>query len=346
MRHLLQAVALTALSFGACSGYVAWGYAPCDPYYYPYCYDYYYATWDPTSVAATDFDADGRLDFAVSDGQDGSLWFLSGQAGGGFGAVPTTNLTLPASGAAVAAVDADGDDRPDLLVLDGSSGSLTTYAGDGHGGFAPLGTTQLTAGPLLGVVRLAHGRLDGDVLDDVVMLDELGGLHVALGTGTGSFSDVGPGDPATAFLGPDVALRLAGIQVALAEFDGQPGLDLIVLDGERATLALFPGNGDGTFDAERTVTFASSGDVLSVAPVTSGAGLPAHLAVLSGSRSDPAVPSTVAVLRLSDGAFEVAPLLVGAARMLVPLDLDGDGLTDLLLVDTLGRTIRTLRARR
>jgi hypothetical protein len=99
-------------------------------------------------------------------------------------------------------VNADGDTRPDLLVLDASPGTLTTYAGDGAGGFTALATTALTAAFTPGALRFARGHLDGDAIDDIVLLDQGGAVRVALGTGTGGFVDVGMGDPAAAFLRP------------------------------------------------------------------------------------------------------------------------------------------------
>ena len=350
MRRLPKRFALAALLLTACGGgygYVGFGYYPCDPYYYDdlYCYDYYYATWRPSSLAVTDFDADGRLDAVVSDRMDGAVWFARGHAGGGFDGVPAAPFTLPSAAASVAPVNADGDAKPDLLVLDGSPGRLLTYFGDGFGGFAALSTLTLAAAVTPGVLRFALGTLDGDAIDDVVTVDEVGAVQVALGTGAGAFVDAGHGDPAASFLGPDVTARLAGVFVALADFDAQPGTDLAVLDGARASLAFFSGHGDGAFGAARVVSVRVLGDVLAIAPVTVGIGRPADLAVLSGDPADDGTPSTLAVVRASDGGFGLGPTAVGTARSIVPFDLDGDGLTDLLLPDELGRAIRTLRAR-
>lgn len=340
--------ALAALLLTSCGGYgyVGWGYYPCDPYYYdPYCHDYYYATWRPSSLAATDFDRDGRLDVVVADGQSGVLWFARGEEGGSFAAQPSAPITVPAPQATVAVVNADGDADPDLLVLDEATGRLATYEGDGHGGFAVLATTTLVAPPTPDALRFALGTIDGDALDDVVTLDVAGGIHVALGTGTGAFVAAAGGDPAASFLGPDVALRLDGVFVALADFDETPGTDLLVLDGERSSLAVCSGHGDGTFGAPAVVSYAALGDVLALAPVTSGTGRTADLAVLVGDRVDVGAPSFLAVLRPQDGSVAVERTAVGTARSLVGRDLDGDGRTDLLLADLLNREIRTLRAK-
>lgn len=342
-------LALAALTLTSCYGYgygyVEVGYVGCDPYYDD-CYDdYYYYAWVPTSLAATDFDGDGRLDAVVSDGANGSVWFARGQEGGGFADPVAAPLTGHGARLGVAAVNVDGDLRPDLLVLDGTPGDLVPWGGDGHGGFTALAVTTQAAPTGPKVVRFAHGKLDADDLDDVVTLDEAGALHVALGTGTGAFVEVGVGDGVASFLGPDGVARLDGVFLALAAFDDRPGTDLVVLDGTRASLATFGGLGDGTFGPPRVVGTPPLDEVLDVAPVTLAAGKPPTLAVLSGRRLDVGAPTTLAVVRPTDGSYAVRPTAVGTARALHAADLDGDGRTDLLVTDTLNRAIRTLHAR-
>jgi hypothetical protein len=135
------------------------------------------------------------------------------------------------------------------------------------------------------------------------------------------------------------------VHVAVAEFDGEPGGDLLVVDGDRARLAVFSGRGDGGFGAGYVSSFLPLGDVLSIAPVTLDPEGPADLAVLFGG-ADAADESTLAVVRPADGTFLVEGRPVGPARSLYAHDLDGDGLSDLLLSSPTSGTIRTLRARR
>ena len=146
--------------------------------------------------------------------------------------------------------------------------------------------------------------------------------------------------------GPCGAHKVSKISLTLGDFDGEAGLDLLVLDGDRATLAVCSGHGDGTFGAPVTAAFASTQPVLGVAAVTLGAGRPADVALLSGARYDPYAQSSIGVVRASDGGvvFEAKP--VGTVRAITPYDLNGDGMTDLLLVDAVGHAIRTLHARR
>lgn len=345
MHRILHGLALAALLFTACGGYLYYGYGWCDPYYGGSCYDYVYVAWHPDALAATDFDEDGQLDLAVADRRAGTVWLLRGAFGGGFAPVPSAPLTIPVAPDALALANLDGDGDPDLLVLDGSPGEIAAYEGDGHGGFTRLSPPTALRAFTLGVTRFARGSLDGDAFDDLVTVDSVGGLHVALGTGDGTFTDVGQGDPAASFLGPDAAARLAGVQVALADFDASPGTDLLVLDGERATLAVFSGRGDGTLGPPRAVSYRTMGDVLAIAPATRALGDPADLAVLYGDRTDSSATSTLVVVQLGDGALAFDPMPVGSARSLAARDLDGDGITDLLLTDPAKGAILTLHAK-
>lgn len=344
MRHLLRGLALALLLLPACAGYVAWGYGWCDPYYDPYCYDYYYYKWEPASLGAGDFDGDGLLDLAVADGSAGGLWLVKGASGGGFEDPPTNPPGIASSSRVVGALHADGDGLLDLLVLDGTPGFLRVLLGDGLGGFAPL-PPPLSAAQVPSVMCFAHGRLDADAIDDLVTLDENGTVRVALGGGGGTFTDAGQGDPARDFLGTEVALRITGIHLALAEFDGTPGTDLLVMDGPSETFALLSGHGDGTFGPAVPVTFRSRGEVLDVVPVVVRPGGSPQLAVLTCDVEQAAQPSTLVVLRVADGTEDGAPIQAASARSMLPQDLNGDGLTDLLLADQAGRTIRTLHMR-
>ena len=344
MRYLLRGLALALLLLPACAGYVAWGYGWCDPYYDPYCYDYYYYKWEPASLGAGDFDGDGELDLAVADAAASGLWLVKGTPGGGFEDEPTSPPGIASASRVVGVLHADGDGLLDLLVLDGTPGFLRVFLGDGVGGFAPL-LPPLTAAQVPSVMCFAHGRLDGDAVDDLVTLDENGTVRVALGGGGGTFTDVGQGDPARDFLGTEGALRITGIHLALADFDGTPGTDLLVMDGQRATFALLSGHGDGTFAPAVSVGFQPLGEVLDIAPVIVRLGGSPQLAVLACDVEQPAHPSTLVVLRIADGTADGPPIPAGSTRSMVPLDLNGDGLTDLLLADQTSRTIRTLHMR-
>jgi hypothetical protein len=352
MRRTLRGLALSGLFLTACGGEglallavgvgVGFWYGGCDGG----CYDDQYDDWYPASIATSDFDHDGTLDLAVADGKENVVWLLRGQPGGGFAGPPRAQLRLSSVPAQVGIAHAYGSGSTGLVVLNRGSAQMATYAGDGAGGFALVTPPGSPTALSIGLTRFAYGALDGEAVDDVVTIDERGGLHVSLGGGDGVLDDVGRGDPAAAFLGPDVAQRLAGVFIALANFDSEPGTDLVVLDGERSKFAIFPGHRDGTFGEPRVVTFDSRGDVLGIAAVTLVVGDPSALALLLGNRADDVAASTLAIVRASDGSRAYDDMPVGSARSIATCAVKDDGLTDLLLCDPVHGAIRTLRARR
>lgn len=346
MRRMIQGLALSSLLLSACGGYGYLAVGIGVGYGWDYGGDYYYDDCSCYSMVASDFDGDGALDMAVADGRAGVVWLVPGRPGGTFADAPSDHLDLSAVPGEIAPANADGDGATDLMVLDGVPGDLETFAGDGDGGFSRAAPPAARVPTSPGLNRFASGDLDGDALDDLVTVDERGTMHVALRADDGSLRDVGLGDPAAEFLGPDAALRLAGVHLVLAKLDGRPGTDLVVVDGERSALAIFSGHGDGTFGEPLAAPFRPMGDVLSVAPVTRGSGGSTDLAVLFGNRNDPAAESTLAVLRWGDGSIALDGMRVGSARSVAACDLEGDGRTDLLLADPLHGAVRALRARR
>jgi hypothetical protein len=77
-----------------------------------------------SSVAAGDFDGDGRIDLATADRDDGTVSILAGRGDGTFQAA----RTLPAPGArGLAAGDLDGDGRTDLVVVSETLDAVTVF---------------------------------------------------------------------------------------------------------------------------------------------------------------------------------------------------------------------------
>jgi len=72
--------------------------------------------------------------------------------------------------------DLDGDSLTDLVVADGESDSIFVFAAQGDGSYQPLG--RYFAGPGVAGVRVLD--LNGDGLDDLLVLDSRSGLNVKL----------------------------------------------------------------------------------------------------------------------------------------------------------------------
>ena len=282
--------------------------------------DYTTGTY-PTSLAVADLNADGILDLAIANVNDGTVSILLGIGDGTFQAQVVYPAVLNVQSLIVA--DFNGDNKPDLAVAaSGDSTGVAILLGNGDGTFQkPLdfqGQAPLAA---------ADFNLDGK-------MDLFAGGGVYLGNGDGTFvlHATYPGEAA----------------VAAADVNGDGKPDLVVGGGSYAvgggpysdTVGIMLGNGDGTFqsavqyltglqpiylaiadvngDGKLDVVVADSG--CGIYPCTSGTITPGTVSVLLGFGDGTFVGT-------SDYAFPFSnpPNVVSA-------DFNGDGKPDLAAV--------------
>jgi hypothetical protein len=81
----------------------------------------------PTAVATGDFNGDGKLDWAVSNGEDNSIWLYFGN-GDGTAGLPTILPTAGIGPAWMIATDLNGDGKLDLVVAGNGDGTFQTEA--------------------------------------------------------------------------------------------------------------------------------------------------------------------------------------------------------------------------
>ena len=193
-----------------------------------------YATGNhPSSVAAGDFNGDGKLDLAITSTQGGGVFVLLGNGNGTF----QTPLQYAAAGSQSAIVadsvivaDFNGDGKLDLAVGGSpvSGSGVSVLLGNGDGTFqAPLNAPG--GAPL----AAADFNLDGK-------LDLFAGGDVLLGNGDGTFVLY--------------ATYPSGSAAAAADLNGDGKPDLVVAQGGNPesnlridSVAVLLGNGDGTF---------------------------------------------------------------------------------------------------
>ena len=197
-------------------------------------------------LARGDFDADGRMDFAMVSGLDISV-YLSQGAGVYAPAVVSAGVGT-ADG--IVAGDLDGDGFADLLVSRPfpAPAVFEVLHGQGDGTFV-VGASfpSETNG-----ARASLADLDGDsALDLVHLSNSTGEVRVLLGQGDGTF-------------GPhSVALTTSPSAVTIEDVDSDGELDLVVVDNVGVQVLL--GVGDGGFMAP-----VQSPAVLSTAAITTG----------------------------------------------------------------------------
>ena len=128
-----------------------------------------------------DLDGDGALDLAASHDDVHTVTVLLGDGRGGFRAGRTAETT--GRGSKIAAVDADRDGRPDLLL--GGLGGVHVLLNQGDGRFGPAPGSPVGSG--VDAWAWAVADLDGDGAADLVVPDRAArGLVVLLGARLGS----------------------------------------------------------------------------------------------------------------------------------------------------------------
>jgi len=186
----------------------------------------------PGSMAVGDFNADGKLDLAISNGAQNSVLVLLGNGDGTFQG-PVAYGT-PAMALGVAAGDFNGDGKIDLAVA-GSQGAVSIFLGAGDGTFQPAGEVLVLPGPHAVMV----GDFNGDGMADLaVIYSQENAVSILLGNGDGTFQ------PRL-----DYPTGIYPAALALGDFNGDGRLDLAVANTADRTFSILLGSGDGTFQA-------------------------------------------------------------------------------------------------
>lgn len=201
----------------------------------------------PTWVAAGDFNSDGKLDLAVSEGSGGggtTVGVLLGNGDGTFG--PVAHYQAGINPAYVVTADFNGDNNLDLAVVN-NGGSVSILLGKGDGSFGPHQDFTVGSFP----IGAAAGDFNHDGKMDLAVVNTgSNNVTVLLGKGDGRFQTPAQYETET---GP------YGVIAADVNVDGN--LDLVVTNpattsgnpGEGATISVLLGkcNGDGTFHKRR-----------------------------------------------------------------------------------------------
>ena len=181
---------------------------------------------DVIGVAAADFNADGKVDYAVN-GADGQLRIFTGNGDGTFG----TGQVIASGVRELETADLNNDGIMDLITV--SPNSLITFMGNGNATFSSGRTFFINGNNLNGI-----GDFNKDGILDLLSYGE-GGASVMFGNGNGSF-------------GAATVISAAYTDSAKAvDLDKDGNIDLITAVADAVRVQM--GNGNGTFGAIRTI---------------------------------------------------------------------------------------------
>jgi hypothetical protein len=312
-------------------------------------------------IGVADFNGDGAVDLAASDGQNDAVYILLGNNTGSF----TLKTTLFNGGAPenVLTADLNGDGHIDLVVRGSLGADATVYLGNGDGTFQ---NGVGYAGPH-NITSVMLRDMDGDGHLDMVVTGFNNTIDILHGNGDGTFATTSSGGTAN---GGPLPLLLA-----IADFNSDGILDFatatengICMQLGKGNLAYGPPipysgspspnsavmadfNRDGFEDFAEVapggiaLIFGAAGGTLQSADVYDLGEGAANLAVAdfnSDSNPDIAVnttqPAPVILLGKGSGKFTV-PALPGpptnqpAGISIYTGDFNGDGKADLLLTN-------------
>lgn len=221
----------------------------------------------PQAVAVGDLNKDSRPDIVVVtvDEDDGPIAVLINNGDGTFGAprviVDEEGVVLDPIAVAIAdfgSASGGPDSNADIVVIDGDGGFIIVF-GDGAGNFVVDGTLTEFEG-LDTPIAVAVGDFDERNGPDLAIADQdssddNGQVHFFCNVGqAGVLEPCGTGSLSTGGEEP--------IDMGAGDFNGDGNVDVVVLnkgasDGD-GNVALFTGNGDGTFAVPRQATFPVS----------------------------------------------------------------------------------------
>jgi Chitobiase/beta-hexosaminidase C-terminal domain/FG-GAP-like repeat/Bacterial Ig-like domain (group 3) len=255
------------------------------------------------TLAAADFNGDGKLDLAVVGDyvSSGGVTILLGNGDGTFAAAGP-NLDPTADFALIATGDFNGDGIPDFVTPNyfEFGGSPTIFLGKGDGTFTFKKTSfTLDYFPTSVVV----GDFNGDGVLDLAFSD-LNGVEIALGNGDGTFNE-------TSASPIQVPSELYSLQAGDFNHDGK--LDLAGLDNYFDQIIVLQGAGDGTFAVTKATPGVSAsfvGPHQIAAADFNGDGVP-DLAMLTYSVNTASILLTVPTETATATVNGIAPVGVG-----------------------------------
>jgi hypothetical protein len=307
---------------------------------------------DPVSVAIGDLDGDGKPDLAVANFDDHTVSVLRNTAVSG--SITTgsfaskVDFTTGGGPESVAIGDLDGDGKPDLVVPNYNSTTVSVFRNTSTSGSITTGSFASKVDFATGSWPqfVAIGDLDGDGKPDLAVGNQ-GSNTVSVLRNTAASGSITTGSFASKV---DFTTGSYPLTVAIGDLDGDGKPDLAVANSGENTVSVLRNTAisgsitSGSFAAK--VDFATGSGPYSVAiGDLDGDGKP-DLAVTNYS------DNTVSVLRntatsgsITTGSFaSKVDFATGSTPYSVAIgDLDGDGKSDLAVANGNDNTVSVLR---
>lgn len=284
----------------------------------------------PTAMASADFNGDGKIDLITTNIGTGTVSVLLSNGDGTFARTDTNSGLFPGSNTSELAVgDFNDDGKQDAVVSSANTFQLFFLAGNGSGGFTKA--VSIPNPPQLPASY--YFMTAGDFNRDGKLDLALAGLFVMPGRGDGTF-----GKPIESPSGGAESV------LAAADLNGDGLLDFAGVDSNLGSVDILIGNGKGIFQSLTTLSLVAT----DYGPLA---------ATVGDFNGDGKLDLAVAEINFPNGLVEVAagngdgtfqsavssPLgISGGTNIMLSGDFNGDGKTDLLVLDTYSGGIEIL----
>ena len=281
---------------------------------------------NPNMVIAGDIDGDGKLDLITANVGSNSISVLRNTSTvGAVSFAASVDYTVGTNPFNLAIGDLDGDGKPDIVVANTFSSSLSVFRNTSSAGnvaLAPKIDIVVGERPL----GLAIGDIDGDGKADIVEV-EIFGCKVAVLRNTGSWGSIS--------FAPKVDYPLGGNprNVALSDFDGDGRLDMAVTVQSDMAVSVFRNTStvsNVSFDAKINLPSINNLDAISIAdfngdgkPDIVTSSLPEYFACVYPNSST--MGSLSFATRVDFGSPYAQSVQAG--------DIDGDGKPDIIVTN-------------
>ncbi len=277
-------------------------------------------------MAAGDFDADGDLDLAVTNGEVNTVSILKNDGSGAFGSGVTLPVAYRPNSVSIGDFDSDGD--LDLVVPSSNYqglGEATIFKNDGGGNFTSSSSPTVGYHPFFASVGDYDG--DGD-LDLAVSMNGSGGVAnsgtaILMNDGSGAFT-----------INSTIDAPGCEFPLTSGDWDSDGDLDLAVPSHCSFGLSIFQNNGSGVFTLTATVSAGSYPSMVAAGDLDSDG----DLDLVVPNRNDASSsPSTVTILK-NDGSGNFvntsSPSITGTNPQSLDLgDFDNDNDLDIVVVN-------------
>ena len=281
-------------------------------------------TVEVNSVAVGDFNGDGILDLAMTNGPDNTVIIFLGNGNGTFTQAANSPVSVGSMPISVAMGDFNGDGILDLAVVNNEDDTVTILLGNGSGTFTKVGNPVPVG---YAPTSVAVGDFNGDGVLDLAVANfgsNSNSVTILLGNGNGTFTQAA-NSPVMVGVNPK--------SVAVGDFNGDGILDLAVANFGSNSVTILLGNGNGAFTQA-----ANSPVSLGGSPQSSGCG-PQSVAVgdfnadgvLDLAVANGTCDTVTILLGNGNGTFAQAansPATAGATSVAVG-DFNGDGIPDM-----------------